>query len=199
MKIERISLNKLKVTVSAEDLFMHGISLESFVADSPRVQDFFWNLIQKAEDETNFSIEDGRVMIEAMPLKNDGIVIFLTKPDEQVPPDSPKIRRVRYRVKRHDKKQKKNALFLYRFETFEDLCAFAKEWRYMGERSSLYALEDTYFLALSFDGVSYDKAYMEAQILEFAYPERKLTESYLEEHAKKICDKDAIASLLRYF
>ena len=178
---------------------MHGISLESFVADSPRVQDFFWNLMQKAEAETNFSIEDGRVMIEALLLKNDGIVIFFTKPDAVPPADMQKVRRVRYRVKQTQKTPKASELLIYRFENFEDLCALANGWRYMGERSSLYALRDEYYLTISFDGISFDKAYADAQIVEFAYPEKVLTESYLAEHGKKICDGDAICSILRYF
>ena len=88
---------------------------------------------------------------------------------------------------------------VYRFESFDDLCAFSHRWRYMGERSSLYALDKDYILTLSFDKMAYDKPYAEAQILEFARPAPTLSEAYLEEHAQKICDGDAIASILRYF
>ncbi len=199
MKIERIACNKLKVTVFPEDLLVHGLSFESFTADSPRVQDFFWDIIRRAEYETDFAIEEGRVIIEAMTLKNDGLVIFLTKPDGQMPIDNGKLRRVRYRVKPRQSTKLQDAVMVYRFENFDDLCAFAHRWRYMGERSSLYAMDKEYILTLSFDKMAYDKPYAEAQILEFGRPAPSLSEAYLEEHAKKICDGDAIASILRYF
>lgn len=134
-------------------------------------------------------------MIEAVPLKNDCIAFILTKPSGMENGET-KVRRGRYRIKGV---RKPDSSFLYRFDSFEDVCAFAKEWRYMGEASSLYHLEENYYLSFSFNGVAFDKTYVEAQILEFAYPEKKLTESYLSEHGKKICDGDAIASLLRYF
>ena len=95
--------------------------------------------------------------------------------------------------------RKPKEAFLYRFDSFEDVCAFSKEWRYMGERSSLYHHNESYYLSFAFDGIPFDRAYAEAQILEFAYPEKNLSETYLAEHGKKICDGDAIASLLRYF
>lgn len=169
------------------------------MADSPKVQDFFWNLLQKAEKETDFMIEEGRVIIEAMPQQNDGIIIYLTRPEGTGFSESGKIRRVRYRVKRPVPKPSSDSFMAYQFENFDDVCAFANQWRYMGERSSLYAFRDTYILTFSFDKASFDRAYAEAQIIEFARPCETFTEAYLEEHAQKICDGDAIASILRYF
>jgi len=199
VKIERIGYNKLKVTVSREDLLLHGLSFENFAADSPRVQDFFWDVLRRAENETDLVMGEGHVVIEAMPLKNEGLVIFLTKPDEQYVPGQVRLRRVRYRAKSRDADKSREFSLIYRFESFDDLCAFAHRWRYMGESSSLYALENHYILLFSFEKQNFDKRYVEAQILEFARPERTLSTAYLEEHAHKICDGNAIASILRYF
>ena len=41
--------------------------------------------------------------------------------------------------------------------------------------------------------------YAHAKLIEFARPASSLSVAYLEEHAKKICDGDAIPSVLRYF
>ncbi len=199
MKIEKVGYNKLKVTVSREDLLLHGLSFENFAADSPRVQDFFWDILRRAETETDLVMAEGHVVIEAMPSKNEGLVIFLTKPDEQYTPGQVRLRRVRYRAKSRDTDKARNSSLCYRFENFDDLCAFAHRWRYMGESSSLYALGNNYILLFSFEKQSFDKRYAEAQILEFARPEPTLSAAYLEEHAHKICDGDAIASILRYF
>lgn len=166
---------------------------------SPKIQDFFWNLLQKAELETDFMIEEGRVVIEAMPLQNNGITIFLTRPEGLGFTGIGKSKRTRYRVRSKTQKRCSDSFMVYRFDNFDDVCAFASGWRYMGERSSLYALEDTYIMTFSFDKTSFDRVYAEAQIIEFARPCDTLSEAYLEEHAQKICDGDAIASILRYF
>ncbi len=196
MKIERIGHNKLKITVTGAELLSHGIRLESFSPDSPSVQDFFYDLMKHAESALDFSIEDGRVLIEAMPLPDESIIIFLTKPDASAPVQ-PGMRRVRYRVKTQKATPQKTVC--YRFESFDDLCALCHEWRYTGEKSSLYVLRETYYLTVSFPHRSPDEKFARSRLLEFAKPDDKVTVSYLEEHGVKICCDDAIASILRYF
>ena len=196
MKFERIDENKIKVFVSQEDLLMHGISFESFVVGTPAVEAFFRDVMQKAEYETNFAAAGGRVIVEAMHLKNDGLVIFITKPDGMVV--SPKNRRVRYRVRSHSVPTECTE-HIYQFDTFDDLCAFASRWRFQGESSSLYKLQDVYMLTLSFAKDTYEKDYVKAQILEFGTPVSSIKKSYLEEHGQKICDGDAIASIIKHF
>lgn len=196
MKIERIGHNKLKITVTGAELLSHGISLASFSPDSPSVQDFFYDLMKHAESELDFSMDEGRVLIEAMPLPNESIIIFLTKPDASVPP-MPGLRRVRCRVK--SPKAVPQKTICYRFESFDDLCALCHEWRYTGEKSSLYCLRDTYYLTISFPHRSPDEKFARSQLLEFAKPDDTVTVSYLEEYAVKICCEDAIVSILRYF
>lgn len=199
MKIERIGFNKLKVTVTHEDLRLHGLNFEAFTADSPLVQDFFWNVIQKAEHETDFEIAEGRVIIEAMPLKNNGLVIFLTKPETDSFGEQGKLRRVRYRVKSAHLPRVRGPVLIYRFENFDDLCALVKNWKYGDVVSSLFSLGDVYFLTVSHDTTICTKRAVEAQLSEFGSPAHSLTEPYLEEHAKKICDKDAFDVIRRHF
>ncbi len=200
MKIERIACNKLKITVYPEDLMLHGLSFESFTPESPRVQDFFWSIIQKAETEADFEIEEGRVIIEAMSLKNDGLVIFLTKPEGPALPEHVKLRRVRYRVKAPRAQTHLRPVRIYRFETFDDLCALVRLWQYGDDiRSSLFSLKNAYILTLSIDKSTASGRSAEMQLLEFASPMPEITEAYLEEHAHKICDGDAITAIRRYF
>ncbi len=196
MKFEKIGENKIKVSVSQEDLLLHGISFESFAIGTPAVQDFFRDLMKKAEYETDFVVDGGRVMIEAMHLQNEGFVIFITKPDVLAAPQ--KVRRIRYRARPRNAVGHRKEL-MYRFDNFDDLCSFAVKWRFQGEGSSLYKLNSSYILLLSFPLEAYDKNYVEAQVLEFGTPVPALKKSYLEEHGKKICDGDAIASILKYF
>lgn len=194
MKIERIGHNKLKITLTGADLLSHGISLASFTPDSPKVQDFFYTIMQHAESELDFPIEEGRVLIEAMPLSSDNLVIFLTRPDTGAPAG---IRRVRRRVKPVSPRPPKTVC--YRFESFDDLCDLCHEWRYQGAESSLYSLRDTYYLTVAFPSGHPDEKFARSHLLEFAKPDPTVTDAYLEEYAVKICTGDAISSILRYF
>ena len=196
MKIERIGHNKLKITVTGADLSSHGLSIDSFTPDSPHVQDFFYSIMRHAESELGFSIEEGRVLIEALPLSSESIIIFLTKPDASTPiPTSP--RRVRYRAKIANSTPPKATC--YRFENFDDLCALCHEWRFTGEKSSLYSLKDIYYLTVVFSKNNPDERFARSRLCEFATPDALVTVPYLEEYAVKICDGDAIPSILRHF
>lgn len=196
MKIERIGHNKLKITVSSADLLSHGISLDSFSPDSPRVQDFFYTIMKHAESELDFSIEEGRVLIEAMPLSNESIIIFMTKPEGSAPA-AVLPRRVRYKVK--TQKCMPQKAICYQFESFDDLCALCHEWRYTGEKSNLYNLRGTYYMTVTFPQKNPDERFARSKLLEFAKPDDTVSVPYLEEYAAKICTDDAIASILRYF
>ncbi|MBQ7033980.1 MAG: adaptor protein MecA [Clostridia bacterium] len=199
MKIERIACNKLKVTVTPEDLLLHGLSFESFSADSPQVQDFFWNLIQKAGSEADFVIDEGRVIIEAMPMKNNGLVVILTKPDGNMPIEHTRFRRVRYRVKTPRLPQTQGPVQIYRFETFDDLCAFVRAWPYGELRSSLYALGEDYILTITPDESICPERTARARLMEFGRPANDLSEAYLGEYAKTICDGNTFSAIRRHF
>ncbi len=46
MKFEIISTNKIKITVTNEDMDMLGISFENFIIDSPERSELFRSLIK---------------------------------------------------------------------------------------------------------------------------------------------------------
>ena len=75
MKVERISANKIKVTVTIEDLDRWGVNPEMFAEDCEETRELFRTLIRRAEYETGFSVENSRVMVEAIPHKYDGLTV----------------------------------------------------------------------------------------------------------------------------
>ena len=79
MKIERISENKIKCTLNQEDLESHNIVLTEFAYGSEKARAFFRELMLQAEDEVGFEAEDIPLMIEAIPVNQDCIVLFVTK------------------------------------------------------------------------------------------------------------------------
>lgn len=79
MKIERISENKIKCTLNREDLASHNIVLTEFAYGSEKARAFFRDLMIQAEDEVGFEAEDIPLMIEAIPVNQDCIILFVTK------------------------------------------------------------------------------------------------------------------------
>lgn len=79
MKIERISENKIKCTLNREDLASRDIVLTEFAYGSEKARAFFRELMLIAEDEVGFEVEDIPLMIEAVPVNQDCIVLFVTK------------------------------------------------------------------------------------------------------------------------
>lgn len=79
MKIERISENKIKCTLNREDLASRDIVLTEFAYGSEKARAFFRELMSMAEDEVGFEVEDIPLMIEAVPVNQDCIVLFVTK------------------------------------------------------------------------------------------------------------------------
>lgn len=82
MKIEKINENKIKCTLDREDLDSRNLVLAEFAYGSEKTRRFFRELMEKAEDEVGFSVSDLPLMIEAVPVSDDGIVLFITRIDD---------------------------------------------------------------------------------------------------------------------
>lgn len=66
MQIEKITENKIRITLNAQDLEENNIDLHSFMSNSPESQDLFYNVLDKAEKEIGFITKDYKLMIEAL-------------------------------------------------------------------------------------------------------------------------------------
>ncbi len=79
MKIEKIHLNKIKVTFTPEDLVEHNITVDAVKNNAPWIQKVLMNVVKRAEEETGFSAADCRLMVEAMPADGDCLVMYITR------------------------------------------------------------------------------------------------------------------------
>lgn len=79
MKIEKIHLNKIKVTFTPEDLIEHNITPEAVRDNAPSVQEVLMRVVHRAEEEFGFEAQDARLMIEAMPGETGSMVMYITK------------------------------------------------------------------------------------------------------------------------
>ena len=85
LKIERINENQIRCILSTSDLHARHISLLELAYGNERARRLFREMIELADNEVGFHVDDIPLMIEAIPLSGDGIMLIITKvedPDE---------------------------------------------------------------------------------------------------------------------
>ena len=208
MRIERISDNKIRVTISINDLEERNIDLTALNYNSPAAQELFWDMMEQAEVEFGFDASDSQLVIEASPDSDEGFIVTITRVSEDGDFESiEKYIKNKYRSKdlKGKKKSRKvySSIMIYSFSSFEDLCSLSKRILplYTGE-SSLYKYKNTYYIILTRGNLS--SANMKTlEILISDYGRKVLNisfyDGFLNEHGIKIAEGNALTMLNNFF
>lgn len=122
MRFEKMSNDKIKITLSNEDLMKKDIDFHSFMSNPISSQDLFLDMLKEAEQEIGFVTKDYSLKIEAFAIPNDKFVIIVTRslPSiESIPNTSKK--------KIHIKRKKQNfnsEQAIYSFNSLDDFCYY---------------------------------------------------------------------------
>ncbi|MBQ2626493.1 MAG: adaptor protein MecA [Eubacterium sp.] len=79
MKIEKISDNQIRCTLTKEDLASRQIRLTELVYGNEKTRALFQDMMQQAYYECGFEVTGSPLMIEAIPLSADSIILIITK------------------------------------------------------------------------------------------------------------------------
>ncbi len=79
MKIEKVSDNQIRCTLTREDLAERQIKLSELAYGTEKAKSLFRDMMQQAAFECGFEAEDIPLMIEAIPLSADTIILIITK------------------------------------------------------------------------------------------------------------------------
>ena len=82
MKIEKISENQIRCTLTRDDLSSRQIRLSELAYGSEKAKQLFQDMMQEAEFEFGFTSGNSPLMIEAIPTSLDSIVLIITKVDD---------------------------------------------------------------------------------------------------------------------
>ena len=152
MKIEKLTENKIKITLSIDDLQERNIDMQSFMYNSPESQDLFWDMMNEAEREYGFDVNESMIYVEATSNATGQFTLIVTKTDEtnNFPQPHSRIgtRKNSFKLKRKSMSTStKKALYI--FESFDDVCDFCKtiDLTTLG-RNSLYRIENEFYLEL---------------------------------------------------
>ena len=81
MKIEKISDNQIRCTLTRADLADRQLKLSELAYGTEKARSLFHDMMQQAAFEFGFEAEDIPLMIEAIPSSADSIVLIITKVD----------------------------------------------------------------------------------------------------------------------
>ncbi|NLK86153.1 MAG: adaptor protein MecA [Clostridiaceae bacterium] len=208
MKIEKISDNIIRVTISYNDLEERNVDLNALNYNTPAAQEFLWDLMEQAEEQLGFNLTDSQLIIEPVPDTEEGFVITITRIDEDGEFESIH-KYIKSRMKKSDLRVKKKSrkvsspLLLYSFRALNDICDLADklDMHYSGE-STLFRCRDTYYLSLTRSGLlSSDVKMFELMLAEYGtkIANTNFFEGYLNEYGEKIIEYNALEVLRRFY
>ena len=79
MRFEKLGENKIRITLTHDDLRKKDIDFHSFMTDSIETQDLFYDCLKRAEKEIGFVTKDYRLRIEALAMSSGDFVLIVTR------------------------------------------------------------------------------------------------------------------------
>ena len=198
LKMEKLTDDKLKITLSIDDLEERNINLHSFMYNSPESQDMFWELLQKAEKECGFFVDDSFIYVEASTSGSGNFTLLVTKTNQDAPVPkmnkTKKLTKDNIRLKRKSTSVNNNAICIYQFASFDDLLEFCNlcDTSILSD-NKLYEFDHEYYLKCM--TIPYQ------MIVEYAIVHKNYSnlEAKLSEYGKVVIEHDALQTLSHFF
>jgi len=208
MKIEKIGENRIRVTVTSNDLIERDIDINSLNYNSLATQELFADMIELAEAEFGFSTANSQFIIDPEPDTEDGFIVTITIFDEDKEFESIHKYLTNKISKKNLKPKKKSqavysAIMIYCFENFDDLCMLSRRLEnYNKCENTLYKYKNCYYIVFSFNNITDAKFNLFESIMnEFG---KKIInvpffEGLLSEYGEVLINNNALQTLKEYF
>lgn len=192
MKLERLTNNKIKIFLTFDDLIDRGLTKEDIHGNSLKVHKLFQEMIEEACEELQFKIS-GSIAIEIFSLQAQGLIIIVTKDDEESILDDADDEFLDLQVKVGE-----NPHILYTFTDLEDVIQLSYSLKSIGTwRTTLYRYENHYYLLI--DHVQ-EKQYDAVISLAAEYGSvSTLTLFRIQEYGKLVIADEAVGILTKHF
>ena len=154
MKFEKLSENKIRITLTVQDLAEKEIDFQVFLTNSFDSQDILLDMLEEAKKETGFDPENYNLRIEALAMADTSFIFTITK---EMPEEKSRLPKKKFKIKRKSLNPLSTQA-IYSFATFDDFCSFLqflKESKLISEVSRiadcilLYKYKDKYYLLMS--------------------------------------------------
>lgn len=205
LKIERLSENKIKIIIDAADIRAWNVDLKNFIDNTPEAQDMFYYALKQAERDVDFCIGKSQLMVETLPLADNGFVMMVSKLEgdvavaEALQKAGKRIKQTEFKVRRRSRAH--SLLRIFKFDDFESLCDGIREIFeiYIGE-SRLIKYQGEFYLELV-PRDAFGLFELENILSEFSVkiPEPLIIQGVLNEHGLVMMDANAISLIAENF
>jgi adapter protein MecA 1/2 len=195
MRLERLTIDKIKIFLTYDDLKERGLSKEDLWIDGPKVQDLFREMMVEADDELGFRAE-GPIAVEVFSLPAQGMVIIITKGKaENDFDDDYDDGFIEMQVTLDESDE-----VFYEFQSFEDVISLSSRLYPFGITGGiLYSFNNKFFLKFEEeDLIGIDEEAFIALLSEFGSPST-ITTYRVEEYGKTLMEIEAIYRLFHTF
>lgn len=203
MKVEKINENKIRITLTLEELEKREISLNDLEKNSSIAQELFIDLIEESNLDEDFALEGSQLFIEACSDNNNLFILTITKIDSI--PELKKYNNLNLSNKKNkiapnivDYRVDSNIYAFNSLDKILSLCEVTKKEKLYFGRNSLYKYKDSFYLIFTKSAVK-NKRFLKtfAFISEYCddYYSSLSIEASLKEKSKLIIENNAIQSL----
>ena len=204
MKIEKITDNIFRVTVTMNDLAERNIDISSIDINSPQTIALFNEMMEQVANQFGFDFSGTQLIIDPVPNIDNSFDITITKLDENI--DFESIHKyIRNRYKRSDIRVKKrtsnilSGIMAFSFDSLDDVTGLCKSISgiYSGS-SSLYKMNSKFYLMLSKNNIKIsDEKILESYLMEFGAKmiNPSAFEGYLNEYGELMIEYNAVPAL----
>ena len=208
MKVEKINENKVRITLSIDELAQRQITLKDLEKDSSKAKKLFLDLIEESNLEASFVFEHAQLFVEASTDNNDFFTVTITKIDDF--PDLTKYNLLEEGFEsKHVTKPSKNVLYpitsnIFAFENIDsllDMCDILKKNKLFLGKNSLYKFGEKYFLVFSkysIKNVKFVRTYSIINEYCLNIYESDLYEVSIKEKAMLIIENKALQTMTKY-
>lgn len=209
MKFEKLSENKIRITLTLHDFENRNINFHDFMSNPLETQDLFLDILEEAKEQIGFNTKDYKVKIEALAMIDGDFVVNITRIAEKQKNISLETQRKKFKVRRKTVSPTSN-ISIYKFDTFDDYCSFIQylaqdnlESAYLvSKRVTLYLYQNSYYLILGNINEEYkNKLSFFSAIPEFAtyINNSSIFISKIQECGKIVIKHNAIKTSLKHF
>lgn len=196
MNIEKLSPDKLRVTLDGPELDRYDLDYISISNESPGTRRMLGDILKAAQSSVGFSAKGCRLLVEVVPGKDEGCVLYVTRTAAEKPHP--------HRTAAHAAR----GGYILLCETLEDAIGAVRRFAYYPDiplrKSALYEMDGRY--ALSFSPVRFgmDDGRFTALLSELseygkAAASSPVSEAMMAEHGSVIAPDRAVEQFIRYF
>lgn len=198
MRIERLSVDKIRIFLTFDDLTERGIQKEDMWREIPKVHELFSEMMEQAHSELGFDAS-GPLAVEVFSLQAQGMVVIVTRGKVQNASD-PVDEEEAEEVYEMEVTLEQSDVITYAFHDFEFLLEASHVASRIGVTEGvLYSYKNKWILQIDPEHMEEPQYQALIAILSEYGDATSVTTAVMDEYGKRVIDESAIRVLCEHF